>query len=113
MQLGSVPQNVNFAIQAPIVFNFLSTRDVTPKLDSTDAHREMPWSDVADLAKKFTVQVYCEAASATTSEAALVTKSASLALEQQTKEFVLALQANGQARTNKPSPGYIRFTTTR
>ena len=51
--LGSVPQNVNFAIQAPIVVNSLSTKDVTPKLDSGDTHRELPWSDVADLAKEF------------------------------------------------------------
>ena len=53
--LGSVPQNVNFAIQAPIVVNFLSTKYPTPKLDSSDTHRELPWSDVADLAKEFTV----------------------------------------------------------
>jgi hypothetical protein len=51
--LGSVPQNVNFAIQAPIVVNFLSTKDPTPKLDSSDTHRELPWSDVADHAKEF------------------------------------------------------------
>jgi hypothetical protein len=99
--LGSVPQNVNFAIQAPIVVNFLSTRDTTPKMDSNETHRELPWSDVADLAKKFTVQVYCESGSARTIDAAPVatpsappsSKNVAPALEKQAKEFVIALEA--------------------
>ena len=95
--LGSVPQNVNFAIQALIVVNFLSTKDVTPKLDSSDTHRELPWSDVADLAKKFTVQVHCEAGPPQTSQAQPApppsSKNATPSLERQAKEFVLALEA--------------------
>jgi len=55
---GGVPQNVNFAIHAPIVINFLSAKGVAPKLDSSNTHRDLPPSDVAELAKKFTVQVY-------------------------------------------------------
>jgi S1-C subfamily serine protease len=95
--LGSVPQNVNFAIQAPIVVNFLSTKDVTPKLDSSDTHRELPWSDVADLAKKFTVLVHCEAGPPQTSQAPPApppsSKNATPSLEREAKEFVLALEA--------------------
>jgi hypothetical protein len=99
--LGSVPQNVNFAIQAPIVVNFLSTKDVAPKLDSSDTHRELPWSDVADIAKKFTVQVHCEAGTPQTSQAPPAlpptappsSKNVTPALERRAKEFVLALEA--------------------
>ena len=56
----SVPQNVNFAIQPPIVLNFLPVKGVTPEwgTSSTDAQRAA--SEVADIAKKFTVQVYCQ-----------------------------------------------------
>ena len=55
----SVPQNVNFAIQSPIVINFLSAKGVTPNFDtSTGAQR--PPSEVAEMAKKFTVQIYCK-----------------------------------------------------
>ena len=95
--LGSVPQNVNFAIQAPIVVNFLSTKDVTPELDSGDTHRELPWSDVADLAKKFTVLVHCEAGPPQSSQAPPApppsSKNATRSLERQAKEFVLVLEA--------------------
>jgi hypothetical protein len=52
---------------------------------------------VADLAKKFTVQVYCEAGAVPTSEAAptapSASKNATPALEKQAREFVLALEA--------------------
>ena len=57
---NSVPQNVNFAIQVPIVINFLSIKGVAPKLNSSNVARNLPPADVADLAKRFTVQVYCE-----------------------------------------------------
>jgi len=61
---NSVPQNVNFAIQAPIVTHFLSIKGVTPRLaTSSDASKTLSPSDVADIAKKFTVQVYCHAVS--------------------------------------------------
>jgi S1-C subfamily serine protease len=58
MQAGSVPQDVNFAIQAPIVINFLSVKGVTPKLVASGATtKTLSPSDVADIAKSFTVQV--------------------------------------------------------
>lgn len=56
---NSIPQNVNFAIQAPIVMNFLSIKGVPPKLHEPDAPQAMAASDIADKAKRFTVQVYC------------------------------------------------------
>ena len=64
---GGVPQNINFAIHGSIIINFLSAKGVTPKLDSSDARRDLPPSDVADIAKQFTVQVYCEAVAPRTS----------------------------------------------
>jgi hypothetical protein len=57
---GSVPQNVNFAIQSPIVINFLSAKGVTPNLDNSSTGAQRPPSEVADMAKKFTVQIYCK-----------------------------------------------------
>jgi hypothetical protein len=56
----SVPQNVNFAIQSPIVINFLSAKGVTPNLDNSSTGAQRPPSEVADMAKKFTVQIYCQ-----------------------------------------------------
>src|SRR5262245_29866337 len=56
----SVPQNVNFAIQSPIVINFLSAKGVTPNLDNSSSGAQRPPSEVADMAKKFTVQIYCQ-----------------------------------------------------
>jgi S1-C subfamily serine protease len=62
---SSVPQNVNFAIHAPVATNFLSIKGVEPKLldTSSAAPQALSPSDVADMAKKFTVQVICEGAS--------------------------------------------------
>jgi hypothetical protein len=61
MKAGNgVPQNVNFAIQAPIVLHFLSIKGVKATLDSSDVAQTLSPSDVADIAKKFTVQIYCE-----------------------------------------------------
>jgi serine protease Do len=60
---NSVPQNVNFAIQAPIVTNFLSVKGVAFNLRGSDASQPLPAVDVADKAKQFTVQVYCDAIS--------------------------------------------------
>ena len=55
-----LPQNVNFAIQTPLVVNFLSTKGVTPKIAETTTPQPLPPSDIAKQAKQFTVQVYCE-----------------------------------------------------
>jgi S1-C subfamily serine protease len=60
-QFSALPnQNVNFAIQSPIVINFLSAKGVTPNLDNSSAGAQRPPSEVADMAKKFTVQIYCQ-----------------------------------------------------
>jgi hypothetical protein len=99
---GSVPQNINFATQAPIVVNFLTAKGENPKSDSSVDHQDLPPADVADLAKKFTVHVYCGRASPETSEASpphpkgpdLPEPTNRLAeVEQQAKQFVLSLQA--------------------
>jgi serine protease Do len=64
----SNPQNVNFALQPSMVINFLEVKDVTPKLDTPKAPR--PPSEVCEIAKKFTVQVYCKGTPPKTSESA-------------------------------------------
>ena len=56
----SVPQNVNFAIQTPIVLNFLQVKGVPPEWGTSSADAQRATSEVADIAKKFTVQVYCQ-----------------------------------------------------
>jgi S1-C subfamily serine protease len=91
---GNVPQDVNFAIHGPLVVNFLSARGETPKSDSSAVHRDLPSADVADLAQKFTVQVYCQAAPAKISQVTPSTppESTNTALERQAKEFVLSIQ---------------------
>ena len=91
-----VPQNINFAIHAPIVINFLSGKGVSPKLESSDVPRNLQPSDVAEIARKFTVQVYCEAAPPRTSRAAPPppsTASPNTAFEQEAKDFVVSFQA--------------------
>jgi len=62
-------QNVNFAIRAPIVINFLLAKGVPPRLDMPNANQTLTPQKVARLAKEFTVQVYCETTSRKTSEA--------------------------------------------
>ena len=57
MQLGSIPQNVNFAIRTSIITNFLSVKGISPNTATLD--RDFSEADVAEIAKKFTVQVYC------------------------------------------------------
>ena len=62
-QLGtlpkSVPQNVNFAIQPSFVMNFLSVKGGTLKYSSSTGTRKPPHEGCA-IAKKFTIQVYCQ-----------------------------------------------------
>jgi len=55
----SVPQNVNFAIQPSFVMNFLSVKGAPPKYSSSTGTRKPP-HEVCDIAKKFTIQVYCQ-----------------------------------------------------
>ena len=102
MQVGdNIPQDVNFAIQAAVVVNFLSAKGESPKSDSSADHRDLPPADVADLAQKFTVQIYCGGISSEPSEASPRPNRPDLpaptnpptALEQEAKQFVLSLQA--------------------
>jgi S1-C subfamily serine protease len=93
MMGGELPQNVNFAIKASVVDDFLSAQGVTSKLDNSDLRQNLPPADVADIAKKFTVQVYCETGPAKISEAPPASTSPLTADERRAKEFALALQA--------------------
>jgi len=54
----NIPQNVNFAIQAPIAVNFLTANGVTPLL-ADKTRKVLDPADLADVAKTFTVQVAC------------------------------------------------------
>jgi S1-C subfamily serine protease len=68
MQLGSIPQNVNFAIRTSIITNFLSVKGISPNTASAATlGRELSEADVAEIAKKFTVQVYCRGVPSKTS----------------------------------------------
>ena len=60
----AVGQNVNFAIQPSIVMNFLSVKGVTPKYNTSGAQK--PKYEVCDIAKKFTIQIYCKGISSKT-----------------------------------------------
>lgn len=61
MQQGnSVPQDINFAIQVPIVLNFLFVKGLTPKLVSAPSGKTLTPVELADMAKQFTIQVYCQ-----------------------------------------------------
>ena len=55
----SIPQNVNFAIQPSFVMNFLSVKGAPPKYSSSTGTRKPP-QEVCEIAKKFTVQIYCK-----------------------------------------------------
>jgi len=61
----SVPQNVNFAIQPSFVMNFLSVKGTPPKYSPSTGTRN-PAREVCDIAKKFTIQVYCQGLSSKT-----------------------------------------------
>ncbi len=54
---GDVPQNVNFAIKASVVRNFLDANSVD--YQNAPAARELKPADVADRAKKFTLLIEC------------------------------------------------------
>jgi serine protease Do len=59
-------QNVNFAIQPSMIINFLEIKDVTPKIDTPKAQRTP--TEVCEIAKKFTIQVYCQGVSPKTAD---------------------------------------------
>lgn len=56
---GNIPQNVNFAIQSPIVVNFLRTKGISPSLAEA-GHKIFDPPEVAELAKAFAVQIVCQ-----------------------------------------------------
>jgi serine protease Do len=58
----AVPQGVNFAIQSPVVLNFLNAEGVKPIL--ANGTEQLDPADVAETAKRFTVQVLCGDAAA-------------------------------------------------
>ena len=62
----NVPQNVNFAIQPSMVMTFMSAKGVTPKLDTSSTGSQRSPSELADIARKFTIQVYCQGVSSKT-----------------------------------------------
>jgi S1-C subfamily serine protease len=55
---GDIPQNVNFAIKASIVINFLDANSV--KYDTTTGKKDRPTADIGDMAKAFTFAIICE-----------------------------------------------------
>lgn len=55
---GVVPQNVNFALKANVVMNFLEAHSIP--IEATEAQGgEEPLTDIAEKARKFTAQVTC------------------------------------------------------
>src|SRR5215510_680894 len=66
----SVPQNVNFAIQPSMVINFLEVKGVTPKLDTSSTGAQRSATEVCEIAKKFTIRVYCQGISPKSTESA-------------------------------------------
>jgi serine protease Do len=54
---GDIPQNVNFAIKASIVANFLQTNGV--KFQAGDAAQQIQPADIADQAKAMSLFVLC------------------------------------------------------
>jgi len=58
-------QNVNFAIQPSIVTNFLEVKGVIAKYTSSIDPQKPP-SEVLDIAKKFTIHIYCQGISSKT-----------------------------------------------
>jgi serine protease Do len=57
---GQTAQNVNFAISSFIAMNFLAIKDVTPNVSGATVREKLAPEQLAEAAKKFTVQVACE-----------------------------------------------------
>ena len=94
----SVPQNVNSAIQSSIVINFLSVKGVTPNLDNSSTGAQRPPSEVADMAKKFTVQIYCQGVASKTATGTAGTLAPSEVADFGTKFDVQATPGQGSTR---------------
>jgi len=54
---GGLPQDVNFAIKASVIREFLDSNHV--KYTKATGHHDIPTPDIADAARKFTVKVEC------------------------------------------------------
>jgi serine protease Do len=92
----SALQNVNFAIQPSMVINFLEAKDVTPKLDTPKAPRTP--TEVCEIAKKFTIQVYCQGISPKTATGTAGTLSPSDVANFATKFDVPPMPGQGSTR---------------
>jgi S1-C subfamily serine protease len=98
-QLSAIPnKNVNFAIQPSMVINFLLAKGVTPNLDNSSTGAQRPLSEVADMAKKFTVQIYCQGVSPKTATGTAGTLAPSDVANFATKLDVQATPGQGSTR---------------
>src|SRR5262249_6776665 len=101
----SVPQNVNFAIQPSFVMNFLSVKGAPPKYSSSTGTRKPPHED-CDIAKKLTIQVYCQGISrkTATGSAGPLALSPSDVADFGTKFDVQATPEQGSTRPKRHPP---------
>jgi serine protease Do len=98
-QLNAIPnQNVNFAIQPSMVINFLSVKGVNPNLDNSSTGAQRSPSEVADMAKKFTVQIYCQGIAPKTATGTAGTLAPSDVADFATKFDVQATPGQGSTR---------------
>ena len=95
----SIPQNVNFAIQPSFVMNFLSVKGAPPKYSSSTGTRKPP-QEVCEIAKKFTIQIYCKgiAPKTATGTAGTLALSQSDVADSATKFDVQATPGQGSPR---------------
>jgi hypothetical protein len=98
---NSVPQNINFAIQVPMVVNFLSIKGITPKLDTTQ-----------NGAATLSVEIFCETGSPSVAEKPSApssppppTPSGGRDVEQRATNFIIALQANWSRQNSEALSG--------
>jgi S1-C subfamily serine protease len=89
-------QNVNFAIQSSMVINFLEVKDMTPKIDTPKAQRSS--TEVCEIAKKFTIQVYCQGIPPKTADGTAGTLSPSDVADFAAKFDVQATPGQGSTR---------------
>lgn len=58
-EMGSISQNVNFAIKANVAINFLDAHSI-PYETAPSGQSALPLPDIVEKAKSFTVQITCE-----------------------------------------------------
>jgi hypothetical protein len=61
---GTIPQNVNFAIKASVLRNFLEANNVDFASIAEKPTKNLQAPDIADVGRGFTVKVVCEAKAA-------------------------------------------------